>query len=105
MAPACRQANGLQALIRTRFHRTGQFAVLGDPFLSRSRCCPVICQIRGPFDTFILFDDQFELRPIELSNHAGISAAQHRLDRLPTQPEKNRKKNRGTGEENVLHLG
>ena len=105
MAPPCRQANGLQALIRPRFHRTGQFAVLGDPFLSRSRCTPMIDQLSGPFDSFILFDDQFELRPVELSNQAGVSAAQHRLDRLPPQPEKNRQKNRGTGEENVLHLG
>lgn len=105
MAPPCRQANGLQALIRPRFHRTGQFAVLGDPFLSRSRCCPVIDRINGPFDSFILFDDQFELGSVELSNHAGVCTAQHRLDRLPPQPEKNRQKNRGTGKENVLHLG
>ena len=105
MAPPCRQANGLQALIRSCFHRTGQFAMLGDPFLSRFRCCPVIDRIRGPVDSFILFDDQFELRPVELSNNAGVGTAQHRLDRLPPQPEENRQKNRGTWKKNILHLG
>ena len=105
MAPPCRQVNGLQSLIRPRFHRTGQFAMLGDPFLSRSRCCPVIDRISGLFDSLLLFDDQFKLRSVEPSYHAGVSAAQHRLDRLPPQPDKNCQKNRGTGEENVLHLG
>ena len=104
MAPPCRQANGLQALIRPRFHGTGEFAMLGDPFLSRSRCSPVFDRISGLFDTVIPVDDQFELRSVELSDRAGIGAAQHRPDRLSPQPEKNRQKNRGTGEENVLHL-
>ena len=45
----------------------------------------------------------FELGPIELGDATGVRGAEHRLERLASQPEHQSQNSGGTGEKNVLH--